>query len=127
MIRRSFSGRARKCGSARVGRREKEENRTPDTITARVVCRPLLLTPCYLVSCFNVSQSDFTRNEYSMESTKASTSKCFSFIPREREKLQLERRHYHAVLNLPDCYFIDFQNLRLHPSRRLPHRNALFH
>ena len=42
--------------------------------------------------------------------------KCFSFIPCEREKLQLEHRHYHAVLNLPGCdcvKFIDYQNLRL--------------
>ena len=29
--------------------------------------------------------------------------KFLSFIPCEREKLQLERRHYYVVLNLPGC------------------------
>ena len=56
-----FSG-ERKSVAAResaVGRRKKKKN-ARDTITARVVCRPL----CH--AC-NVSQSDFTGNEYILE------------------------------------------------------------
>ena len=38
---RSFFGGARKCSSAKESAFEKGEKRTPDTITVRVVCRPL--------------------------------------------------------------------------------------
>ena len=38
-----FFGGARKYSNARVGGLEKGEKRTPDTITARVVCRPLFV------------------------------------------------------------------------------------
>ena len=50
------------AGESAVGRREKKG--TPDTITGRVVCRPLFAYVTFLCHAFKVSQSDLTGNKY---------------------------------------------------------------